>query len=184
MKKLLSALFILGSVAALGQEAQSKPEHGENNGYKECYTSACSVERKMDIKVSIPTQLKITKLGDIDLGKWCGTKTISKEASYTLEGEKNARVKVYFENDRVAFSKSEGPKHGDQGNAGFTAYMNVDGKTHSYVTLTGERHSDGGLGKVSGKVKATLDPVAEGVKLVAGGKYVATAKLIAEYDSF
>lgn len=193
MKKLLSALFILGSVATLAQETLDRPGggggHDGDNGQENCYTSACSVERKMDIKVSIPTQLKITKLGDIDLGKWCGTKTISEDAPYALEGEKDARVKVYFENIEVPFYR-DGTRHGEGNGAGFAAYMSVDGKSESHVKLEGKHNPkgghnpNGGLGSATGKVKATLYPVAQGVQLVAGGKYKATAKLIAEYDSF
>lgn len=172
MKKLLSALFILGSVAAL---AEGAPE--ELRPPMECYTSACKVDKEMKIKVEVPTQLKITHLGDIDLDKWCGTKIKTGHTNYSLEGEKNADVKVYFENSQVQFKK----EYTNQ-NAGFVAYMDVDGVQQSMKKLTG--HGPSGKGTQSGKVNATLYPVAQGVTLVANGRYVATAKLIAEYDSF
>ena len=172
MKKLLSALFILGSVVVL---AEGVPEGANKPG--DCYTNACKVDRDMKIRVQVPTQLKISCLGDIDLGKWCGTKVKTGHANYALEGEKNADVKVYFENSEVQFKK----EYTNQ-NAGFVAYMDVDGVQQSIKKLTLPGY--GGKGTQVGKVNATLYPVAQGVNLSAEGKYVATAKLIAEYDSF
>lgn len=171
MKKLLSALFILGSVAAL---AETDLSHGGGNGGgnpSDCYTSACKVEEDMYIKVQIPTQLKIKCLENINLGKWCGTKTIKGEASYNLEGEENAKVKVSFKEEEVEFKKKT--KDGNHG-AGFYAKMSLDSK---HKILDDE-------GKADGIVKATLNPVDHNVKLKAGGEYLAKATLIAEYDSF
>lgn len=170
MKKLLSALFILGSVAALAQETLDRPGGGEGNP-PNCYTNACKVDKDMTISVQVPTQLEITCLENIDLGKWCGTKTKTEDASYHLRGEKGAIVKVYFENSAVQFKKG--------GNdAGFYAYMDVDGVAVSSKTLSSSS------GTNSGKVNATLYPLEQGIKLQAKGNYTATAKLIAEYDSF
>ena len=177
MKKLLSALFILGSVAALatgevadhpGGGGQPGNDHGDGT---QCYTSACKVEKDMTISVKIPTKLEIKSLGNIVLGPWCGTKQIEGESNYTLKGEGGAKVKLYFAHDTVEF------KDGKNG-LNFHANMTVDGQTVSKKFLTAS-------GDGNGKVKAKVNPLGNNVKhLAAGGTYTATAKLIAEYDSF
>lgn len=175
MKKLLSALFILGSVSALATVDHpgggGQPDNGHGNG-SECYTNTCKVDRDVNIFVKIPKKLEMSCLNDIELGPWCGTKPIQGQTDYSLDGEKDAKVKIYFASNKVEF------KEGNKG-LGFYADMFVDGQLESKKNLNSS-------GKSTGIVKAKVSPIDKNNKnhIAAGGTYKATAKLIAEYDSF
>lgn len=165
MKKLLSALFILGSVAALAtDEAADRPGQG-GEGDSSCYEStSCKVEKEINLTVKVPKKLKIT--GDnIDFETWCGTKTVQKNGNYHLEGEPNELVNIYFENSSVDFEHESGAA------SGFTASLLLDAPSRTLDNTTG---------KADGIFTATLNP---GTKPLTG-HHSATAKLIAEYDVF
>ncbi|MGL5279480.1 MAG: hypothetical protein ACRC8M_10500, partial [Cetobacterium sp.] len=75
MKKLLSVLFILGSVAALANESVSTLPADVDPAF--CFNNPCSAEDKFNVNVKVPEQLVI-KVDDINFGLWCGTKTVHK----------------------------------------------------------------------------------------------------------
>lgn len=152
MKKLLSALFILGSVTMLANE---------------CYeTMSCQVEKEITLAVRIPKKLKMMA-ENINFGTWCGTKTLTKQANYSVEGEPGAHIQLKFENSNVNFTHESGAP------SGFSAALTLD-KTATNLHAT--------LGTTSGIVTAQLNPLSSGNPLV--GNHVAKAKLIAEYDQF
>lgn len=162
MKKLLSALFILGSVAALGSEdleSQHKPP-------VDCYEQAvCRVEKDVNLKVKVPKVLKVTG-GDIDFLTWCGTRPVTKTSTYNLEGEPGARVNVSINTSPVSF------KHESGAASGFTANLNLD-NSHKDLHAT--------AGTASGTITASLVP-GSGKPLT--GHHTAKATLVAFYDSF
>lgn len=179
MKKLLSALFILGSVTALasrpgngnGGNGNGNGGNGNGNGGggdSSCYEStSCKVEKEINLTVKVPKKLKIT--GDnIDFETWCGTRTVVKNGNYHLEGEPKAPVKVKFEAPTVSFKHSSGAA------SGFNASLALDASSKTLHPT---------LGTASGVVTATLNPGAPGTKPLTGF-HSATAKLIAEYDGF
>ncbi|WP_047395902.1 hypothetical protein [Cetobacterium sp. ZOR0034] len=164
MKKLLSALFILGSVAALAQE-----ENIHGGSKPECYTSACKVEKDFEVKVKVPEQLKITKVETIDLGYWCGTKPKEGKSNYTLEGQKGAKVNVSV-TPLISFKKPNSQT------TAFTGNLVLDS---AQKTLSSPAY---GSGKASGVITATLNQAT--VKLDASTTYTAKATLTAEYDAW
>ena len=92
MKKLLSLLFVLGSVSAL---ANVETMHG---GQDDCYKNpVCGIEKTFNVDVKIPEKLEIERGDNINL-LWCGTqqKTFKKENHYKIKGEKKSTVKVTF----------------------------------------------------------------------------------------
>ncbi|MGL5544957.1 MAG: hypothetical protein ACRDB6_07595 [Cetobacterium sp.] len=165
MKKLLSALFILGSITMLAEDLADRPGEGGN---PECYTSACKVEKDFEVKVKVPEQLKITKVDNIDLGLWCGTKAIHKEGEYQLEGQKGAKVDVSV-TPVIEFKKH------NSNTVAFTGNLELVGGGNKTLSSPSS-----GSGKATGKIKASLAPTNN--KLEASTTYTAKATLVAEYD--
>ena len=164
MKKLLSMLFILGSVSLLANEPAS-PEADPAF----CFTNPCSVNKDFKVKVKVPDQLKLT-VADIDLGLWCGDKDINidKINHHTVEGEKGQTVKLGFkDNGALKFRKGSELIHKFAGT--------ITHKTGSVVL-------DATTGKAQGSVNVKVPK--PGINLLEPGvTYTATATLVAAYDT-
>ncbi|MEG1978826.1 MAG: hypothetical protein RRZ91_08435 [Cetobacterium sp.] len=162
MKKLLSALFILGSVTMLANEAVSEADPAF------CFTNPCSVSEPMKVKVKVPQQLVIT-VTDVDLGLWCGDKAINKDKpdQYTVTGEKNQKVNVGFKgNGYLGFRK---------GNELLPKFTGTIETKESQLDLGTTGSAKGGVNvKVPKPGLNLLEP---------GTTYTATATLVASYDT-
>ena len=166
MKKLLSMLFILGSVSMLANETAATLPADDADALH-CYEAPCSVEKDFKVRVKVPEKLVITA-GDIDLGLWCGDTVINvdKLNHHTIKGEKGKTVKVKFkDNGALKFKKGSELIHKFAGT--------ITHKTGSVVLdpSTGE-----GKGGVNIQIPKTGN-------LEAGQVYTASATLQAEYDT-
>ncbi len=164
MKKLLSALFILGSISVLangGVSPESDPSF--------CFENPCSVTQDFKVKVRVPQKLEIDA-DDVDLGMWCGSNEVNKEVveHHKITGEPNTTVKVGFKgNGELRFKKDGEMTHKFKGTI-----------THS----TGSVELDG-TGSGKGGVKVNVPKLLTNVILDAGEEYKATATLVAAYDT-
>ncbi|MGL5188300.1 MAG: hypothetical protein ACRC7S_01420 [Cetobacterium sp.] len=171
MKKLLSVLFILGSVAALANESVSTLPTDADPAF--CFTNPCSAQDSFNVKVKVPEQLKIT-VKDIDFGLWCGTKTVSKDFGNTVsvEGEKDQKVKLGFKNDgNLVFMDGLALK--------FTGKVVFDNNTD-----VKDIKLDATTGKADAGLKVTINKPAIGGLLTAGKTYTASATVTGSYDGF
>lgn len=166
MKKLLSVLFILGSVSVLANEASTLPADADPAF---CFTNPCSAETDFKVKVKVPQKLVITAT-DVDLGLWCGDKPVDKsvDVHHTIKGEPNTAVNVGFKNDGNLSFKKDGdilPKFGGK-------VTHKTGKVNLDSTGTGTGGIDVHVSKLL--VPGTLEP---------GHEYKAHATLVASYDT-
>ncbi|MBC2854133.1 hypothetical protein [Cetobacterium sp. 2G large] len=166
MKKLLSLLFVLGSVSMLANEVSTLPADADPAF---CFTNPCSAETSFDVKVKVPEQLVITA-GDVDLGLWCGDKDVDKSIPihHTIKGEANTKVNVGFKyGGKLAFIKN-GEK--------FSAFGGQVTHKTGYVDL-----DENGAG--TGGIDVHVDQLLVPGKLIPGHEYKATATLVASYDT-
>ncbi|MEG1807504.1 MAG: hypothetical protein RR265_05160 [Cetobacterium sp.] len=166
MKKLLSALFILGSVTMLANEATTLPAEADPTF---CLTNPCSSSEPMKVKVKVPQKLVID-VTEVDLGLWCGDKALDKDKpnQYEVTGEKGQKVNVEFKgNGYLGFRK---------GNELFPKF------TGTIKTLDDQLILDATTGKAKGGVNVKIPK--PGINLLeAGTTYTATATLMASYDT-
>ncbi|MBC2850866.1 hypothetical protein H5J22_05375 [Cetobacterium sp. 8H] len=162
MKKLLSALFILGSVTMLANEATTLPADVDPAF---CFNNPCSADAKFDVKVKVPQKLVITA-GELNIGLWCGDKAkdYEKENHFTVTGEPGETITVGFKND---------------GDLLFTASGALP-FTGTIETLKDSLELVGGTAK--GGVKVHI-PQPKLNTLKAGTTYTAHATLVAAYDT-
>ncbi|MGL4865861.1 MAG: hypothetical protein ACRC4T_22430 [Cetobacterium sp.] len=166
MKKLLSALFILGSISVLANEAVTLPADADPAF---CFENPCSATQDFKVKVRVPQKLVIDA-DDVDLGIWCGDKDKNTEVAvhHTITGEPNTTVNVGFKNNgELKFKKDGDLLHKFKGTI-----------THS----TGSVNLDG-TGSGEGGVKVHVPKLLSNVLLEAGQEYKATATLVAAYDT-
>ena len=168
MKKLLSVLFILGSVAALANESVSTLPTDVDPAF--CFSNPCSAEDTFNVSVKVPEQLVI-KVDDINFGLWCGTKTVTKDFSNTVKvtGEVNQDVKLGFKNNGTLTFK-------DGFVTKFTGKVAFAGGAEETVTLTGGAAQTG--------LKLTVNKPGVTGLLTAGKTYTASATVVGSYDGF
>ena len=162
MKKLLSALFILGSVTMLANEVTTLPADVDPAF---CFNNPCSADAKFDVKVKVPQKLVITA-GELNIGLWCGDKAkdYEKENHFTITGEPDETVTVGFKNDgKLLFTTL--------GALPFTGTIETIDESLKLV---------GGTAK--GGVKVHIPKPTPNL-LVAGKTYTAHATLVAAYDT-
>ncbi len=170
MKKLLSVLFILGSVAALANDGPSTLPADVDPAF--CFNNPCSAEDKFNVNVKVPEQLVI-KVDDINFGLWCGTKTVTKDFDNTVKvnGEKEQNVKLGFKNNGNLYF-NDGIVTKFTGKVAFAG-----GTAEKDVTLNASGAAQTGL-------KVTVNkPVVVGL-LTAGKTYTAHATVVGSYDGF
>lgn len=166
MKKLLSLLFILGSVSMLANEATTLPADADPAF---CFTNPCSAEANFKVKVKVPEQLVITA-GDVDLGLWCGDKDVKKSIPihHTIKGEANTKVNVGFKHSGALGFKKDGDI--------FPSFSGTVTHKTGYVELD---ENGAGTGGIDVHVEQLLVPGT----LKPGHEYKATATLVASYDT-
>lgn len=166
MKKLLSLLFILGSVSMLANEATTLPADADPAF---CFTNPCSAETDFKVKVKVPEQLVI-KADDVDLGLWCGDKDLDKsvEVHHTITGEGKSRVNVGFKFGGALGFKKDGDV--------FPTFNGTATHKTGYVDL-------GEDGTGTGGIDVHVDQLIAPGKLKPGHEYKATAILVASYDT-
>ncbi|MGL4865923.1 MAG: hypothetical protein ACRC1R_09655 [Cetobacterium sp.] len=170
MKKLLSVLFILGSVAALANDGPSTLPTDVDPAF--CFSNPCSAEDKFNVNVRVPEQLVI-KVDDVEFGLWCGTKTVSKDFTNAVKvnGEKNQNVKLGFKNSGNLYF-NDGLALKFTGKVAFAG-----GAAEESVTLNGSGAAQTGL-------KVTVNKPAIPGLLTAGKTYTAHATVVGSYDGF
>lgn len=169
MKKLLSVLFILGSVAALANDSASVLPADIDPAF--CFSNPCSAEDKFNVSVKVPEQLVI-KVDDINFGLWCGTKTVSKDFSNAVKvnGEVDQDVKLGFKNNG-ALTFRDGMVTKFTGKVAFAGDA-----AEEIVTLTG--------GSAQTGLKVTVNKPGITGLLTAGKTYTASATVVGSYDGF
>lgn len=170
MKKLLSVLFILGSVAALANDSPSTLPTDVDPTF--CFNNPCSAEDKFNVNVKVPEQLVI-KVDDINFGLWCGTKTVTKDFENTVKvnGEKEQNVKLGFKNNGNLYF-NDGIVTKFTGKVAFAG-----GAAEEDVTLNASGAAQTGL-------KVTVNKPAIVGLLTAGKTYTAHATVVGSYDGF
>lgn len=165
MKKLLSALFILGSVSMLANDSATVLPADEVDPLF-CVTNVCEVEEKVTVKFQVPKKLVVT-VSEIDLGLWCGDANLNKtfNEKYSVKGEENEKVKVAFKNNLLIFSSS-----------GALPVMGSISTTESELLLNASGEAKGGI-NVQVNQPGALN------KLHSGKTYTAHATLVAAYDT-
>lgn len=169
MKKLLSVLFILGSVAALANDGPSTLPAEVDPAF--CFSNPCSAEDKFNVNVKVPEQLVI-KVDDINFGLWCGTKTVSKDFANKVHvtGEDTQKVKLGFKNSgNLYFNDGLVTK--------FTGKVTFAGDNPEEVVTLASGKADTGL-------KVTVNKPAIVGLLTAGKTYTAHATVVGSYDGF
>ena len=163
MKKLLSLLFILGSVSMLANEME-----GVDPAL--CFDKACNIKKDFKINVRVPEQLQVKSVNDINL-VWCGDSDInySEVNHHTLKGEKGKTVLVGF--------KSEGELGFKKGSDLLPAF------TGKITHKTGSVKLDETTGEGSGGIDLIVRKNVGTTLLTAGETYRATAILVAAYDT-
>lgn len=165
MKKLLSALFILGSVSMLANDSATVLPADEADPLF-CVTNVCEVEQKVNVTFKVPKKLVVT-VSDIDLGLWCGDADLVKtfNEKFSVKGEENEKVKVAFKNNSLVFSS-----------LGAMPVMGEIKTTESSLLLNNSGEAKGGI-----EVKVNQPGVLN--KLQSGKTYTAHATLVAAYDT-
>lgn len=168
MKKLLSVLFILGSVASLASANASVLPTDVDPAF--CYANPCSAEDMFTVTVKIPEQLVI-KVDDLEFGLWCGTKNVTKDFlnKVHVTGEANQSVKLGFKNmGSLLFVNGQSSFEGKVSFAGGAAEQNV-------LLAGGSANTDLQVTVNAPQMPGLLSP---------GQTYTAYATIIGAYDGF
>ncbi len=168
MKKLLSVLFILGSVASLANDSASVLPADVDPAF--CFSKPCSAEDKFTVNVKVPEQLVI-KVDDVDFGLWCGTKTVTKDFPNKVHvtGESDQTVKLGFKNN---------------GNLTFVNGLSTFGGKVAFAGGAAEEDVVLAGGAANTALQVTVNkPHIVGL-LNAGQTYKAYATVVGSYDGF